>query len=110
MSADAVSFGKLEIGNDVWIGQYAVILPSCHRIGDGAVIGAGSIVTSDVPDYAMVAGNPARILKYRFGEETVSKLKAIKWWDWDLSFIKENVGAFESPELVIELSDKKICE
>lgn len=107
LSADTVSFGKLEIGNDVWIGQYAVILPSCHRIGDGAVIGAGSIVTADVPDYVVVAGNPARVLKYRFDEETISKLKVIRWWDWDLNFIKENVGAFKSPELVIELFDKK---
>lgn len=107
LSADAVSFGKLEIGNDVWIGQYAVILPSCHRIGDGAVIGAGSIVTADVPDYAIVAGNPARVLKYRFDEETISKLKAIKWWDWELAFIRENAGAFESPEMVIELFGKK---
>lgn len=110
MSTDDVSFGKLEIGNDAWIGQYALILYSCDQIGDGAVIGAGSIVTSDVPGYAIVVGNPARVLKYRFDDKTISKLKAIKWWDWDLAFIRENIGAFKSPELIIELFEKTFSE
>lgn len=74
---DTVEYGNLEIGNDVWIGQYAVILPSCKRIGDGAVIGAGSIITKDVPDYAVVAGNPGKIIKYRFKPEIIELLKKI---------------------------------
>lgn len=56
---------SLEIGNDVWIGARAMVLPGCKKIGNGAVIGAGAVVTKDVPDYAIVGGNPARILKYR---------------------------------------------
>jgi len=55
-----------------------------HQIGDGAVIGAGSIVTKDVPDFAVVAGNPARIIKYRFSEETQQSIKASRWWDKDI--------------------------
>ncbi len=55
----------LVIGNDVWIGARAMVLPGCKKIGNGAVIGAGAVVTKDVPDYAIVGGNPARILKYR---------------------------------------------
>lgn len=94
---DTVPYGKLTIGNDVWIGQYAVILPSCKNIGDGAVIGAGSIVTKDVPEYAVVAGNPAKVLKYRFDEETIRKIKDSKWWDYDIDYLKEHAIEFQSP-------------
>ena len=80
LAEDAVSYGKLSIGNDVWIGQYAVILPSCHKIGDGAVIGAGSIITKDIPDYAVVVGNPGRIIKYRFDDDTIKYLQKTQWW------------------------------
>lgn len=80
LAKDAAEYGKLSIGNDVWIGQYAVILPSCHKIGDGAVIGAGAIVTKDVPDYAIVAGNPGRVIKYRFDNDTMRRLQEEKWW------------------------------
>ena len=69
-----------KIGNDVWIGANAVILPGV-AIGDGAVIAAYSIVTKNVPDYAIVAGNPAQIKKFRFKDETINKLKKSKWWD-----------------------------
>jgi len=55
----------LEIGNDVWIGARAMVLPGCKRIGNGVIIGAGAVVTKDVPDYAVVGGNPARVLKFR---------------------------------------------
>lgn len=72
-----------EIGNDVWLGQGAIILPGCKRIGNGAIIGAGAIVTKDVPDYAIVAGNPARLLRYRFDEALRSKLLQSEWWKWD---------------------------
>lgn len=69
------------IGNDVWIGMDALIL-SGVTIGDGAVIGARAVVTKDVPPYAIVAGNPAKIIRYRFDEETIRKLLEISWWDW----------------------------
>lgn len=70
---------RVEIGNDVWIGDNVVILKG--KNGDGAVIGAGAVVTRDVPPYAIVAGNPARVIKYRFDDETIRKLLKEKWWD-----------------------------
>lgn len=68
------------IGNDVWIGSRVTIMQGLN-IGTGAVIGAGSIVTKDVPPYAVVAGSPARIIKYRFDENTIQKLLNSKWWE-----------------------------
>jgi virginiamycin A acetyltransferase len=72
--------GDTVIGNDVWIGQNAVILPGVH-IGDGAIIGANSIVGSDVDPYTIVAGNPARPLRKRFDDELIGLLLHFKWWD-----------------------------
>ena len=72
--------GDTVIGNDVWIGQNAVILPGV-RIGDGAIVGANSVVGSDVPPYTIVAGNPARPLKTRFDDEMIGLLLAFRWWD-----------------------------
>lgn len=82
---------RLSVGNDVWIGSNVTIVPSVGRVGDGAVIGAGSIVTKDVPDFAVVAGNPARLIKYRFSENTIAMLKEEKWWD---KSIEELQGSF----------------
>jgi len=84
------SKGDVVIGNDVYIGYHVIIL-SGVAIGDGAAIGAGSVVTKDVPPYAIVAGNPAQIVRYRFSEETIQKLLEIKWWDWPDEKVKENV-------------------
>jgi virginiamycin A acetyltransferase len=70
----------LTIGHDVWIGFDAVILPGCAKIGNGAMIGAGAIVTHDVPDFAIVAGNPARILRYRFDEAARERVTQSQWW------------------------------
>ena len=77
----------VEIGSDVWIGDNAVILPG-RKIGTGAVIGAGSVVTSNVPDYSIVVGNPGKILKYRFTAEIISKLQSTRWWDMSMSELK----------------------
>jgi acetyltransferase-like isoleucine patch superfamily enzyme len=68
------------IGNDVWIGNDVVIFSGVH-IGDGAVIAGQSVVTKSVPPYAVVAGNPARIVKYRFDEKSIEELLRLKWWD-----------------------------
>ena len=84
------SKGDVWIGNDVYIG-YNVIILSGVTIGDGAVIGAGSVVAKDVPPYAVVAGNPAAVIRYRFDEETIKKLLEIKWWDWPDEMVKENI-------------------
>lgn len=69
------------IGNDVWIGREATIMPGV-TIGDGAVIGSQAVVAKDVPAYAIVVGNPAHIIRYRFDEETIAFLEDLKWWDF----------------------------
>ncbi len=81
--------GKVVIGNDVWIGDGAFIL-SGVTIGDGAVIGARAVVTKNVKPYEIVAGNPAKHIKYRFSQEQIDKLLKIKWWNWDIKKIEEN--------------------
>ena len=72
--------GDTVIGNDVWIGQNAVILPGVH-IGDGAIIGANSVVGSDIAPYTIVVGNPAKVLRKRFDEELIGLLLSFRWWD-----------------------------
>lgn len=75
------SRGDVIIGNDVWIGAEAVIM-SGVRIGDGAVVGARAVVTRDVPPYAIVAGNPAVLIRLRFAEPVIERLREIAWWNW----------------------------
>lgn len=70
------------IGHDVWIGHGAIVLAG-RSIGTGAVVAGGAVVTKDVPDYTIVAGNPARIIRRRFPEEIAGRLKALAWWDWE---------------------------
>jgi len=70
---------RVTIGHDVWIGRSAIVLPGVS-IGDGAVVGAGAVVTKSVPAYAVVAGNPAKILRYRFSEPIVERLLRMRWW------------------------------
>jgi len=89
------SKGPTIIGNDVWIGEGAIIL-SGVKIGNGAVIGAGAVVTKEVPDYAIVGGNPAKLIKYRFEESTITKLLSISWWDWDERKLYENMALLSS--------------
>jgi acetyltransferase-like isoleucine patch superfamily enzyme len=83
-------FGETSIGNDVWIGSNCIILRNVH-IGDGAIIGAGAIVTKDVPPYSIVIGAPAKQLKKRFPEHIIDSLLEIKWWDWPVDIIKANI-------------------
>jgi lipopolysaccharide transport system ATP-binding protein len=90
--------GDVIIGNDVFIG-YGSIVHSGVKIGDGAVVGAGSVVTEDVDNYEVVTGNPAKHVKYRFSEESIEKLMRIKWWDWDIEKISENIELFESQDI-----------
>ena len=77
---------KVEIGNDVSIGRSAIVLPGV-RVGDGAVIGAGAIVTKDVPPYAIFAGNPAKLIRFRFNRDQINFLCRIKWWEFEEEFI-----------------------
>ncbi len=78
----------LEIGNDVWIGQNAIIIPGVTRIGDGAVVAAGAIVTKNIPDFAIVGGCPAKVLRYRFSEEIQRKTRDSQWWNLDIEEIR----------------------
>lgn len=78
---------KFTVGHDVWVGTNALILPKASKIGTGAIIGAGSVVTRNVPAFAIVAGNPAKILKYRFSKETINKIKESCWWEKDIDDI-----------------------
>ena len=92
---------KTHIGNDVWIGS-GVLIKSGINIGDGAIIGAGSIVTHDVPPYEIWAGSPARLIRKRFDDETISKLLEIKWWDWEDKKIKRYSDFFDSPQRLFD--------
>ena len=87
--------GDIVIGNDVWIGYETVIL-SGVTIGDGAIIGTRAVVTKDVPPYTIVGGVPARHIRRRFDEESVTKLMELKWWEWPDEKIKENLPAIQS--------------
>jgi acetyltransferase-like isoleucine patch superfamily enzyme len=90
-------FNPLTIGNDVWIGANAVVLPEVNSIGDGAVIGAGAVVSRDVPPYAVVLGNPGRVVKHRFPPETVARLLQEKWWEQDLPELAARIREFQTP-------------
>lgn len=83
------------IGHDVWVGANAVVMPGV-RIGNGAVIAATAVVTKDVPDYAIVAGVPAKIIKYRFNEKVIRELLKIRWWNLPRQIIKENINLFQN--------------
>ena len=89
------------IGNDVWIGT-KVLIKGGVKIGDGAIIAMGSIVTKDVPPYSIVGGVPAKVLKYRFTEEQIEKLKTIKWWDKPETWLKDNVDCFSNIDAFLE--------
>ena len=84
-----------KIGNDVWIGAHALIMEGVS-IGDGAIVAAGAVVTKDVPPYAIVGGVPAKIIRYRFDEESIEKLLLIKWWDKDEEWIRKKAPLFNN--------------
>lgn len=87
----------VDIGNDVWIGQRVLLLNGV-KIGDGAIVAAGAVVTKDVPPYAVVAGVPAKVVKYRFEDSQIEKLLRIKWWEWDEKRIVQNAPPFSDVE------------
>lgn len=89
------------IGNDVWIGTHALV-KSGVTVGDGAVIGMGSVVTKDVGPYEVWAGNPARLIKKRFDDETVAALLALKWWDLDDATLEKYSEYMTDPRAFIE--------
>jgi len=89
----AASRKNIVIGHNVWIGDSVIILPGVE-IGNGVVIGAGSVVTKDVPSYAIAAGNPAKIIKYRFNSEKIIEIEELRWWNWSLQKMKSNIELF----------------
>lgn len=94
------------IGNDVWIGSSAIILAGV-KIGDGAVVGAGAVVTKDVPSYAVVAGNPARLIRYRFDSSVVDELEKIRWWDFSDEKLRRFSVYIKNPEEFIAAVQRK---
>lgn len=103
----ATSVKPIEIGNDVWIGHGAYIRPGV-KIGNGAIVAAHAVVTRDVPAYAMVAGNPARVKKMRFGEKLVERLESLAWWRfalWDLKDIP-----FDRVEAALDEIDGRLAQ
>lgn len=95
---------NIQIGNDVWIGS-GVVLKSHLKIGDGAIIAANSIVTKDVPSFAIVGGNPAKIIRFRFNEDLIYKIKQAQWWNYDLEDFK-GLNANNPEQFINELSEK----
>ena len=90
--------GNTEIGNDVWIGYNTTIMPGV-KIGSGAIIASKSVVTNDVPAYAVVGGNPAKIIKQRFDDKTIDALLSIAWWDWSSDKITAHLDAITQNNL-----------
>lgn len=82
------------IGNDVWIGHSVTIMRGV-KIGNGVVIAAKSVVTKDIPAYSIIGGNPAKIIGYRFDEKIIKELEKIKWWNWPINKIEQNLNFFE---------------
>ncbi|TKZ35957.1 Vat family streptogramin A O-acetyltransferase [Brachyspira catarrhinii] len=101
-SAPSLSELKLKgdtiVGNDVWIGQNVTVLPAVH-IGDGAIIGANSVVAKDIPPYSVAVGNPCEVKRKRFNEDLIEYLLQIKWWDWNAEKIFKNMEALCSGDL-----------
>lgn len=87
--------GDTVVGNDVWFGHSATVLPGV-RIGHGAIVGSGSAVTRDVPDYGIAGGNPARLIRTRYRDEDIARLLAVAWWDWPPEHITEHIPTFMS--------------
>ena len=99
LDVDRDELNPLEIGNDVWLGAGVTILPGCRRIGDGAAVGAGSVVTADVPDFAVAAGVPARTVRSRFDPATCERLRASRWWARTLAELRPLAPAIARGDL-----------
>jgi virginiamycin A acetyltransferase len=95
---DLPSKGDTVIGSDVWLGYESLLMPGV-RIGDGAIVAARSVVSSDVEPYTIVGGNPARPLRRRFPDEVIRELLEIRWWDWDVARITRYLEAIVSADL-----------
>lgn len=97
---------SINVGNDVYIG-YGVTVIGPVTIGDGAIIGACSVVTCDIPEYSVAVGNPAKVIRQRFAPETIAKIKESKWWNKDLGWLKENSDIFTSEQKFLEFINEE---
>jgi len=108
----SIEDNPLIIGNDVWIGANVTILPGCRVIGDGIVIGAGSVVTKDIEPFTVVAGAPARVIRKRFSEDIETILRASRWWEKPLEALLPYIELFlkdlnwESAERLKEINSE----
>lgn len=102
---------RVRIGHDVWIGRAAIVLPG-RAIGTGAVVGAGAVVTKDVAPYAIVAGNPARMLRPRFPEAIAERLTRLSWWDWPHAVLRRAIPDFRalSAEAFLDRWEAEVAE
>jgi len=89
---------RVIIGNDVWIGHGVIVLPGL-KVGDGAVLAAGAVVTKEVPPYTIVGGVPAKMIRARFAADIAAQLQAIAWWNWPLEKLMANLADFQSSDL-----------
>lgn len=105
MDSSFIEHQNIEIGNDVWIGANVCINDGV-KIGNGVIIAAGAVVTKDIPDYSIVGGVPAKLIKMRFDPETIQSLLKNKWWDNDLSILKKNINLFEGEVSPLEIAGK----
>ncbi|NUW46967.1 CatB-related O-acetyltransferase [Nonomuraea rhodomycinica] len=87
--------GDTVIGNDVWLGYGATVMPGV-RVGHGAVIGTHAVVTTDIPDYAIAAGNPARVIRTRYDDHDIARLLTLAWWDWPAEHITRHIPTIMS--------------
>ena len=92
--------GDTIIGDDVWLGHEALIMPAV-TIGDGAIIASRSVVTKNVPPYAIVAGNPAKVIRMRFDDKTIASLLNIQWWHWPIEKINQNISAITGGDIAV---------
>lgn len=93
---DTVGYIPLVIGHDVWMGQNAIVMPQVQNIGIGAVVGAGAVVHKNIPPYAVVVGNPARVVRYRFPKPVIDRLIASKWWELDILELKKRAKEYNT--------------
>lgn len=92
---------RVFLGNDVWVGSHVLINGGVH-VGNGACIAAGAVVVKDVPPYSIVGGVPAKVIRYRFGQEVIERLEEIKWWDMPVEKLKEHIHLFQKEGLTAE--------